>query len=78
MFDQSHNAIGHELSGPHGCPGARDLGHLDHAPRPRDLDAPARLGRLDLIREHAIAGVHHDFDAVTSHTRNVLAVADAR
>jgi hypothetical protein len=72
MLDHSDHPCRHEATDAHRMPGASEFGHLDDAPRGRDLDPSADPCRRYLkgLRA-ACTGVDDDLDAVSDHMTTV-------
>ncbi len=78
MFDECHDAAGHEPRRTDGLAGARDFNHLDNSATRRDLDPAARARRDDLVGTRTVVCRHHDLDAVTFHVPSVVRAAHSQ
>lgn len=72
MFDECHDAAGHEPRRTDGLACARDFNHLDNSATRSDLDATPRARRDDLVSTRTVVCRHHDLDAVTLHVQSVV------
>jgi hypothetical protein len=72
MFDECHNAAGHEPRRTDGLACARDFNHLDNSATRRDLDPTPRARRDDLVGTRTVVCRHHDLDAVTLHVLSLV------
>jgi hypothetical protein len=75
MFDECHDAAGHEPCRTDGLACARDFNHLDDSATRRDLDPTAGARRDDLVGTRTVVRRHHDLDAVTFHVPSVIRAA---
>jgi len=71
MLDEGDHPGGEEASGSDRGAGPGDFGDLGQVAGGGDLDPAAGLGRADLVRRDAVAGVDDDFHPVTLHILNV-------
>ena len=72
MFDECHDAAGHEPRCTDGLACARDFNHLDNSATRSDLDATPRARRDDLVGTRTVVCRHHDLDAVTLHVLSLV------
>ena len=75
MFDECHDAAGHEPRRTDGLACARDFNHLDNSATRSDLDPTPRARRDDLVGTRTVVRRHHDLDAVTLHVLSVVRTA---
>src|SRR6516165_4290259 len=72
MFDECHDAAGHEPRRTDGLACARDFNHLDNSATRSDLDPAPRARRDDLVGTRTVVCCHHHLDAVTLHVLSVV------
>ena len=65
MFDECHDAAGHEPRRTDGLACARDFNHLDNSATRSDLDAMPCARRDDPVGTRTVVCRDHDLDAVT-------------
>ena len=77
VFHERDDPVCHEPPAPNRFAVPSDLGDLDDAPGGHHFDAPAGLGRLDLVREDAGTRVDDDLHPVASHALLLCQAATA-